>query len=192
MRWFLSGRIPEPTRILLVESGSRPLLERAVASMSRHFPAARFDLCTCFPGVIETAPVEQVWRVNDARSLGAKLSLARAVIRTRPPIAALLFSGEPVMVNWKFLLLAMLPSKIIVINEHGDFFWLDRKHLRVLRTFVGARLGVGGDAFLRAISQLLVFPFVFLYLVLSTLVTYLARWTRLLLWKVSGSDTVIR
>jgi len=192
MRWFLSGRSPDPARILLVESGSRHLMERAVAAMSRHFPTARFDLCTCFPGVIETAPVEQVWRVNEARSFGAKLSLARAVIRTRPPIAALLFSGEPVMFNWKMLLLAALPSKIIVINEHGDFFWLDRRHLKILRSFVGARLGVGGDAFLRAITQLLVFPFVFLYLVFYALVTYLARWTRLILWKVSGSDPAIR
>lgn len=186
MRWFLSGRVPDPARILLVESGSRHLLERAVAEMIRHFPNARFDLCTCFPGVIETVPVDHVWRVNEARSFGAKLGLARAVVRTRPPIAALLFSAEPVMFNWKVLLLALLPSKIIVINEHGDFFWLDRKNLKILRSFVGARLGVGGDAFLRAIFQLLVFPFTFLYLVFYALVTYLARWTRLLLWKVSG------
>ncbi len=192
MRWFLSGRVPNAARILLVESGSRHLLERAVAAMSRHFPEAKFDLCTCFPGTLETVAVEKVWRVNEARSAGAKLSLARAVVRTRPPIAALLFSGEPVMFNWKILLLALLPSKIIVINEHGDFFWLDRKNLKILRSFVGARLGVGGDAFLRAISQLLVFPFVLLYLVFYALVTYLARWTRLLLWKVSGSDTAIR
>ena len=186
MKWFLSGGSPEPTRILLVESGSRHLLERAVGEMKHHFPKAHFDLCTCFPGVIQAVPVEQVWRVNDARSLGSKLSLARTVVRTKPPIAALLFSGEPVMFNWKMLLLAALPSKIIVINEHGDFFWLDRKNLRVLRSFVGARLGVGGDAFLRTISQVLVFPFVFLFLVFYTLVTYLARWTRLLLWKVTG------
>lgn len=192
MRWFLSGRVPHPTRILLVESGSRHLLERAVAQMNRHFPTARYDLCTCFPGVLETAPVDQVWRVNEARSLGAKLSMARAVVRTRPSIAALLFSREPVMFNWKMLLLAVLPSKIIVINEHGDYFWLDRKNLKILRSFVGARLGVGGDAFLRAASQVLVFPFVFLFLVFYALVTYLARWTRLLLWKVSGSGSAIR
>lgn len=192
MKWFLSGRAPHATKILLVESGSRHLLERAVAEMSRHFPAAKFDLCTCYPGVLETAAVDQVWRVNEVRSFGAKLSMARAVLRTRPPIAALLFSGEPVMFNWKMLLLAALPSKIIVINEHGDFFWLDRKNLTLLRSFVGARLGVGGDAFLRAFSQVLVFPFVFLFLVFYTLVTYLARWTRLLLWKVSGSGSAIR
>lgn len=192
MKWFLSGRAPHATKILLVESGSRHLLERAAAEMSRHFPTAKFDLCTCYTGVLEAVAVDQVWRVNEVRSFGAKLSMARAVIRTRPPIAALLFSGEPVMFNWKMLLLAALPSKIIVINEHGDFFWLDRKNLALLRSFVGARLGVGGDAFLRAVSQVLVFPFVFLFLVFYTLVTYLARWTRLLLWKVSGSGSTIR
>jgi hypothetical protein len=186
MKWILSGRIPDPTRILLVESGSRQALERAVASMRIHFPSARFDLCTCFPGLPQGAPIEQTWRVNEARSLGAKLGMARRMARTRPPIAALIFSGEPVMFNWKMLLLLTLPSKTIIINEHGDFFWLDRKHLSVLRSFIGARLGVGGDALLRAVTQVLLFPFVFVYLAGYALVTYLARWTRLLIWKVIG------
>jgi hypothetical protein len=192
MRWFLSGRVPPPERILLVESGSRHLLERAAAEMSRHFPEARFDLCTCFPGAPAAPAVDRVWRVNEARSLGAKLSMAGSIVRARPPIAALLFSGEPVMLNWKLLLLLALPSKIIVVNEHGDFFWLDRKHLTVVRTFLGARMGVGGDAFLRAIFQILVFPIVFLYLVCYTLVTYLARWTRLLLWRLTGAGHALR
>lgn len=185
MKWILSGRIPDPARILLVESGTRSAMERAVAMMHHHFPAARFDLCTCFPGVPVGPPFGQVWRVPEARSLGAKLSLARQIAGTRPPIAALIFSGEPIMFNWKLLLLLLLPSKIIIINEHGDFFWLDRKHLSVLRSFVGARLGVGGDALFRALFQVLLFPFVFLYLAGYALVTYLARWTRLLVWKVS-------
>lgn len=185
MKWILSGRIPDPTRILLVESGTRTALERAMASMHRHFPAAQFDLCTCFPGLPQAAPVQQVWRVTEARSVGAKLALARRIAATRPPIAALIFSGEPIMFNWKLLLLLLLPSKTIIINEHGDFFWLDRKHLSVLRSFVGARLGVGGDALFRAIFQVLLFPFVFVYLAGYAVVTYLARWTRLLVWKVS-------
>ena len=189
MRLFFTGRIPDPTRILLVESGSRHALERAMASMCRHFPNAKFDLCTCFPGLPETAAFDQVWRVNDARSLRAKLGMARRMAGTRPAIAALVFSGEPIMYNWKLLLLFWLPSKIIIINEHGDFFWFDRKNLAVLRSFVGARFGVGGDALLRALCQVLLFPFVFLYLILYALVTYLARWTRLLAWKLTRSTS---
>src|SRR5262245_52795247 len=123
MRWFLTGRIPEPTRILLVESGSRLVLERAAAGMQRAFPQARLGLCTCFPGLPTPAPA-RVWRVTDARSVGAKLGMAWHMARSRPPVAALLFSGEPIMFNWKILLLFLLPSKIIIVNENGDFFWL--------------------------------------------------------------------
>ncbi len=129
MRFFLTGRIPEPTRILLVESGSRAMLERAVARMRPIFPHTRFELCTCFPGLPAVEAVDRVWRVTDARGLSSKLALLFRIVRSRPPIAALLFSGEPILFNWKLALLLLLPSKLLVVNEHGDFFWLDRVNL---------------------------------------------------------------
>ena len=141
------------------------MLERAVAGMERGFPGVAFDLCTCFPGLPATSTVmSRVWRVTDAPSPGAKLRMAREIAATNPPIAALLFSGDPVMFNWKMILLALLPSKILLVNENGDFFWLDRPNLPTLRQFLGARLGMNGEGMLRGLTRVLTFPFVFLFL----------------------------
>src|SRR5712672_1807681 len=133
MKYFFSGAGPAATRILLVESGSRRVMERAIAGMERGFPGASLELCTCYPGTpAASAAFGKVWRVTDAPSFGAKWKMARTIAASQPPIAALLFSGEPVMFNWKMILLFLLPSKILLVNENGDFFWLDRPNIHTL------------------------------------------------------------
>jgi hypothetical protein len=184
MKFFLTGRGPAADRILLVESGSRHVLERAIAGMTRGFPGARLELCTCFPGLPASASdFERVWRVTDAPSLGAKWRMARAIAASRPPVAAMLFSGEPILFNWKAALLVLLPSKILLINENGDFFWLDRTNLATLRQFVGARLGMNGEGMLRGVCRVVAFPFVLVFLLIAGAATYIMRWARLLYWK---------
>ena len=187
MKLFLTARIPEATRVLLVESGSRAVLERALVRMRLIFPHARFELCTCFHGWPTAQPIERVWRVTEAPGFFSKCGLALRIARSRPPIAALLFSGEPIMFNWKLALLLLLPSKLLVVNEHGDFFWLDRANLAVLRQFLGARWGVSGEELVRSLCRSVSFPFVFLFLLLGAAVAYLKRWLRLLMWRVRSS-----
>jgi hypothetical protein len=185
MRFFLTGRGPAVDRILLVESGSRHVLERAIAGMRRGFPDARLELVTCFPGLPGGASFNRVWRVTDAPSLGAKWRMARAIAASRPPVAAMLFSGEPVLFNWKAALLLLLPSKFLLINENGDFFWLDRPNLPTLRQFVGARLGMNGEGMLRGVCRVVSFPFVLVFLLLVGVFTYAMRWSRLLYWRLT-------
>ena len=187
MRFFFSAHIPDATRILLVESGSHHILERARKSPGAMFPQAEFDLCTCFAG-LPSEPVANVWRVTDAHSLSSKLALAFQIARAKPPIAALLMTGEPVMFNWKILLLLLLPSKLIFVNENGDFFWLDRANLAALRQFLGARWGGSGEDSVRGICRLLLFPFVFLFLLFSGALAYLRRWMRLAWWRLSKNS----
>ena len=152
--------------------------------MTRGFPGARLELCTCFSG-LPAAEFDRVWRVTEAPSLGAKWSMARAIAGSRPPVAAMLFSGEPILFYWKAALLLLLPSKILLINENGDFFWLDRPNLPTLRQFVGARLGMNGEGMLRGVCRVVSFPFVLAFLMLAGAFTYLMRWTRLLYWKLT-------
>jgi hypothetical protein len=188
VKYFLSGSSPAATRILLVESGSRRVLERAIAGVERGFPGVTLELCTCYPGVPAAATAfQKVWRVTDAPSYGPKWRMAREIAATRPPIAALLFSGEPVMFTWKMLLLVLLPSKILLVNENGDFFWLDRSNLSTLRQFLGARLGMNGEGLLRGLCRVVMFPLVFLFLLLFAGIGYVVRWSRLLYWKLTGS-----
>ena len=42
-------------------------------------------------------------------------------------------SGEPVMMKWKWALALRIPAKDFIINENGDYFWLDRGHLDLIR-----------------------------------------------------------
>lgn len=185
MKYFLSGRSPHADRVLLVESGARHVLERAIQGVERGFPGVRLELCTCFPGLpAASASFDRVWRVTDAPSWGDKWRMAREIAATHPPIAALLFSGDPIMFNWKMALLLLLPSKILLVNENGDFFWLDRPNLPTLRQFVGTRLGMNGEGLLRGASRVAAFPFVLLFLLLVAAVTYSKRWSRLLWWRV--------
>ncbi len=180
MRFFLRSRIPDPTRILLVESGSRAVLEKAWEKMRAIFPGARYELCTCYPGEPQPGGFERVFRVTEAARQGGKRGMLRAMCGSRPTIAALLFTREPILRPWKLALLALLPSKILVVNENGDFFWLDWANRHVLAQFLGARAGLDGFALLRSTCRTLAFPFVFAFLAVYALVAYSRRWVRLL------------
>ena len=183
MRYFLRRRVPEVGRILLVESGGRAVMEKACQRMTAMFPGARFELCTCYPGAPASSAPDRVFRATDAPGFFAKLKMLRAIRRARPPVAALLFTGEPILFWWKLAILVLAPAKILVVNEHGDFFWLDWGNRAVVRQFMLARAGVNGAEILRRACRILVFPFVFLFLGLYALCAYLVRWTRLLAWK---------
>ena len=185
MRYFLRSRIPEPTIVLLVESGSRCVMEKAYARMRLIFPQAHFELCTCFPGVPSPSGFERVYRVAEAPDGASKWKMLLAMRRSRPQVAALLFTGEPVMVRWKLVLMLLLPSKLLVVNENGDFFWLDWSNRAVLGRFLRSRLDVEGAELLRAICRLLVLPFLFTFLAAYALLAYLGRWLRLLSWSLS-------
>jgi hypothetical protein len=183
MRFFLRSRIPAPGRVLLVESGSRAVLEKAWERMRAIFPGARYDLCTCFAGEPQPGGLECVFRVTGAARAGGKRKMLLAVCRRRPAIAALLFTGEPILLRWKLALLLLLPSKVLVVNENGDFFWLDWSNRRVMAQFLASRAGLNGFRLLRSTCRALVFPFVLLFLLVNALVAYTRRWLRLLAWR---------
>ena len=59
-----------------------------------------------------------------------------------------------------------IPAKIFIINENGDYFWLDRMHLGALRQFILFRSGLAGAGAVRTLVRLVSFPFTLLYLLL--------------------------
>lgn len=185
MRYFFRSRIPHATQVLLIESGSRWVLEKAYARMRSIFTEARFDLCTCFPETPSPGGFERVFRVTEAQDTAAKLKMLWAMLRSRPPVAALLCTREAILFPWKIALALLLPSKLVVVNENGDFFWLDWSNHAVLRQFLGARLGVDGSEVLRAAGRVLFFPAVLAFLAVYALAAYAGRWARLLRWRLS-------
>jgi hypothetical protein len=81
-------------------------------------------------------------------------------------IAGMVCSAQPIMTKWKWMLAARLPAKVFVLNENGDYFWLDHAHFSVIRHFVLYRAGLAGAGAVRTLARLFLFPFTVLYLLL--------------------------
>lgn len=158
MRWLLRRRIPAG-RILVVESGSREIVERLLPILERHHHAP-IDLLTCFPGVPRgLAEGAEVFRTTDHRGRPLRRRLYRELRARRYALVGLVCSGEPIMTGWKWAVALQVPAKIFIVNENADYFWLDYAHLRILAHFASVRSGCTGIGGLRTMARLAAFPF---------------------------------
>ena len=174
MRYFLRRRQPPVSRILLVESGSRHLIERVLPGLRQTYgDGVPIDLVTCYTGA--PADISAVHRVTDHRGPDGRRKLYRALAANRYSIMGMLCSAEPIMTKWKWALAARLPAKIFVINENGDYFWLDRGHWRAILHFALFRAGLTGSGAFRTLGRLLVFPFTLSYLLLYASTVHIRR-----------------
>jgi hypothetical protein len=178
VRYFLSRRHPAVHSILLVESGSREILDRAVGHLRHSWgPDVRIDLVTCFsgfPGSLDPK-TSRLYNVADFRGRAGRRQLYRQLAAGRYDLAGIICSGEPLMTKWKWALALRLPAKIFIINENADYFSVDRGHLRNLRWLVAVRGGLTGAGAVRTLAGFLVFPFTFLYLLLYATTVHTRR-----------------
>ncbi len=169
MRMVFTGREPSPVdRILVIESGSRHLIDHVVPVLRRHWSNAAFDLVTCFPGVPKSLedPANRVFRTADFAGSQARARLYAELRARHYQVGAIICSGEPVMTRWKLALAWKVPAKFIAINENGDYFWIDAAHRRTLARFTLARLGLSGAGAASSAGRLLLFPLHLAYLLL--------------------------
>ena len=169
MRYFLTGRLPKVTSILLVESGTRGLLEGLIPGLRQAWgDQIPIDLVSCYttlPKGFEPHNT-RVYRVGDYRGRAARGRLYRELARNRYSLVGMVCSGEIVMAKWKWVLALRIPAKIFIINENGDYFWFDRLHFGAIRQFVLFRSGLAGSGAVRTLVRLISFPFTLLYLLL--------------------------
>jgi hypothetical protein len=119
-----------------------------------------------------------VWRVYDYPDAPARNRLLAELRARQYDIVGIICSGEPIMMKWKWWLAAKLPAKVFVLNENGDYFWLDYSYWKTMLHFVFFRAGLtGGDA-VTTISRLALFPFTVAYLLSFAAVVHLRRKTR--------------
>jgi hypothetical protein len=178
MRYFLSRRIPEPSSILLVESGSRGLVEGLIGHLRETWSDEIFiDLVTCYAKPPEGFRAEnsRVYRVTDYRGRDARKRLYRELAQNRYSMVGIVCSGEPLMTKWKWMLALRIPAKIFIINENGDYFWLDRGHLATVREFVFLRSGLAGTGAVRTLARTISFPFTLAYLLLYATIVHTRR-----------------
>ena len=178
MRYFLTGRLPKVNAILLVESGSRGLIEGVIPGLRENFgPEISIDLVTCYaslPNGFDPAKT-RVYRVSDYRGRQARRRLYGELAANRYALMGIICSGEVVMAKWKWVLGLRIPAKVFIINENGDYFWLDRLHLDPIRQFVLLRTGLAESGAVRTLVRLFTFPFTLIYLLLYATTVHARR-----------------
>jgi hypothetical protein len=178
VRYLHTGRLPEVNSILLVESGTRGLVEGLIHGLRESWGGEIFiDLVTCFGTLPKgfAAHNTRIYRVADYRGREARARLYRELAQNRYSLMGIVCSGEPIMTKWKWALAMRIPAKIFIINENGDYFWLDRKHLGPVRRFVRYRSGLADSGAVRTLARLIAFPFTLLYLLLYATAVHARR-----------------
>jgi hypothetical protein len=174
VRYFWSRREPPLTRVLLIESGSRHLLERLLPHLRAVWGYNfEIDILTCYPGLPAGYPPEStVFRVSDYGSPEGRKLLVRQLKERQYSSAGMICSGEPIMTKWKWLMAARIPAKFIIINENADYFWVHRQNWATIRRFALVRAGLAGEGSIRTVARLLCFPFTVLFLMLYAAVVH--------------------
>jgi hypothetical protein len=185
LRYFFSRQIPPFTRILLVESGSRTLLNKLIPVLQQiqaSDPAGasmEIDLVTCYAGVPERFQ-GRVYHVSDYSGPSGRQELYDELARRNYTLCGIICSAEPIMTKWKWMLAARLKSKVFIINENADFFWLDRGHIRQVLHLMFYRAGMTGSSAIPALVRLIFFPLTLLYLLAYAGTVHLQRKIRTL------------
>lgn len=180
MRLFFRQRIPDFRRVLLVESGSRAIVDGLIPGLNELYgDKLQLDLVTCYSGepagLRSTARTYRVWNYPDQAS---RNNLLKELGSNNYEIVGILCTGEPIMTKWKWWLAWKLPAKVFILNENGDYFWFDYTNLRTILHFILYRGGLAGGDAVTTITRLLMFPFMVGYLMLYAGAVHLRRKVR--------------
>jgi hypothetical protein len=180
VRYFLSRREPPLKAILLIESGSRSLIEGILPHLRSVWgEEIAIDLVTCYAGLpAGFPPGTRVYRVTDYPTPASRQDLVRVLREREYTVAGMVCSAEPIMTRWKWMIALRLPAKFFVLNENGDYFWLHRDNLGTIREFSLVRAGLSGAGAIRTVGRLLLFPFSVLFLLLYAFAAHAGRLVR--------------
>ncbi len=180
MRWVVSQKQPRGRRILLIESGARSVMEGIIRHLAESWGQNMpIDLITCYAGSPAGLNAEsKVFHIGDYTTPDQRHELLLELRRREYAYAGMICSAEPIMNKWKWWLAFRVPAKFFIINENGDYFWLNRQNSTAVRQFVLVRLGLAGAGALRTLARLVLFPFGLIYLLLYAGVAHLRRYLR--------------
>ncbi|HEU0121296.1 MAG TPA: hypothetical protein VFQ91_12280 [Bryobacteraceae bacterium] len=181
MRFFISNHVPPFDRVAIVESGSRQLLEDLLPVLYKaHGDGIRLDLITCYAGEPKAFRPErgEVYRITNYNGHAGREQLLAELRQRHYSITGIVCSGEPIMTKWKWMLALRLPGKVFLLNENGDYVWVDRGHLSILIQFLLVRLDLAGAGAVLTLGRILLFPLSFFYLLAFAGVVHLRRKAR--------------
>ena len=146
MRYFLSRRHPPATRILLVESGSRHVIERVAPVLGQMYgPGLGIDLVTCFPGM--PAALESgasVYRVPDYRGREGRMRLLRTLRDGGYSWVGIVCSDEPILLKWKWVIAALSGAGAVRSLGRAILFPFTLLYLLLYASVVHARRRLRG------------------------------------------------
>jgi hypothetical protein len=178
IRRYLDTTIPAFHRVLLIESGSRHLIEHLLLGLYQHHPEIELvDVVTCYPGQplnLDTAK-GTVYRTTDWLGRERRRYLYQVLRDRNYSVVGMICSGEPIMTRWKWALWWQVPGKYFLLNENGDYVWFDRSQWKVLRHFALFRIGLSGPDAWTTIGNLLLFPAAVLYLLVYAGAVHMRR-----------------
>lgn len=178
MRYVLRRRYPPVESILLVESGSRGILERVIVPLRQTWgEQIPIDLVTCYDGLPAGFAPEttRAYRVTEHRGREGRRKLYRKLAENRYALVGIVCSGQPLMTKWKWALALRLPAKVFLINEYGGYFAFDIGEWSNLRLLLLERAGLAGAGAVRTLARVLSFPFTLLYLILYATTVHTRR-----------------
>jgi hypothetical protein len=181
VRYVLRIADPPVSSILLVESGSRRLLEKLIPTLRGTWgDTIPIDLVTCYNTLPDGfQPVTtRLYCVTEYRGRALRRRLYRELAANRYAYMGIVCSGEPLMTKWKWAVALRVPAKLFIVNENADFFWFSRSHWRVVLRFALLRSGLAGAGAVRILSGVILFPFTVLYLLLYATAVHTVRLLR--------------
>src|SRR6185312_15753126 len=108
MKYVLSQRVPAGTRILLIESGSRSIMEGIVAHLRSNWGKEMpIDLITCYGG--RPAGLDENTRIFHVADYGTPELRRKLAVELRArdyAYAGMICAAEPIMAKWKWWLAA--------------------------------------------------------------------------------------
>lgn len=167
--------------MVLVESGSRHLLEDLLPGLYEiHGDDMQLDVVTCYAGLPAGFRPDrgQVWHITDYPGAAGRGQVVRELQARRHTVVGIVCSNEPIMSKWKWMLAARIAAKLFILNENGDYFWVDRGNWRTLIQFVLFRAGLTGAGAVVTMGRILLFPVSLLYLLAFAGVVHLRRRVR--------------
>jgi hypothetical protein len=178
MRYFFQRRIPPFTRLAVVESGPRQLMEQFLKGFleANGEEIETVDLVTCYSSEpSHLPPGGRVLRTTDYGGAEGRRRLCADLAGRRPTVLVVLGAESPILFKWKIYLSWKIAAKVLVVNENGDYFFLDWGHWSTLVEFALTRAGLQGAAAAPTLARLLAFPFTAGYLALYALSVHLRR-----------------
>ncbi len=167
MRYYRRSWIPPFLRVLLIESGSRSLVEQLIPAIYENSGAnTPIDVVTCFAGAPRGLNLDngQVFWVTDYGPQERHRLLDQMLAR-QYTVVGVLCSAEPIMTKWKWWLVHKIPAKVFIVNENCDYFYVHLSNWRTIVHFALFRAGLTGAGAVHMWARLVLFPFTLAYLV---------------------------